>query len=300
MSGTITESSANMFAAGRVNTDRFMADPKRYFSGSYELFEKFGGPCSYFHEKCLRAGGDKFLSERHIEMLYATLTAWGMHRMGKGMTKLTEWQKFSGSIRDQGREFKQFQSCSLLKMSETEYSNAVLQLKPYYQKLKLSASKATIVVNSKALHHLFPDFIPPIDRQYTVRFFKQKPEQWLYKKKKFRTVVLPPEPEEQFEWFHRICVGIKRLADRVDPALIEDEFHLHDVMAPKALDNAIVNYVSITAADVIEELEKLERKTIGPAQEMVTDDEVLNVWANREETADEIARQLRQGNHRHG
>jgi len=54
------------------------------------------------------------------------------------------------------------------------------------------------------------------------------------------------------------------------------------------------------AADVIEKLEKLERKTVGPAQEAVTDDEVLSVWANREETPDEIARQLRQGNRRHG
>lgn len=299
MSGTITESSANMLAAERVNTDKFIADEKRYFAGSYKLFEEFGGPCSYFHEKCLSAGRDKFLSERHIEMLYATLTAWGMHRMGKGKTKLTEWTKFSVSIREQASELEQFQSCSLLKMSETEYSNAVLQLQPYYRELKLSVSNATIVANSKALHHLFPDFIPPIDRQYTVRFFRQEPERWRDKKKKFSTILLPQRIEEQFEWFHRICVGIKRLADRVDPALIEDEFRLHRVMAPKALDNAIVNYVSITAADVIEEFEKLERKTVGPAQAVVTDDEVLNVWANRGETADEIARQLRQGN-RHG
>ena len=54
------------------------------------------------------------------------------------------------------------------------------------------------------------------------------------------------------------------------------------------------------AADVIEKPEELERKTVGPAQEDVTDDEVLSVWANREETPDEIARQLRQGNRLHG
>jgi len=45
-------------------------------------------------------------------------------------------------------------------------------------------------------------------------------------------------------------VGIKRLADRVDPALIEDELRLHNVTAPKALENAIVNYVSITDRSV--------------------------------------------------
>jgi len=78
MSAIITESSANMFAAERVNTDKFIADQKRSFAGSYELFDKFGGPCRYFHDECLRAGLDKFLSERHIEMLYATLTSWGI------------------------------------------------------------------------------------------------------------------------------------------------------------------------------------------------------------------------------
>jgi len=54
------------------------------------------------------------------------------------------------------------------------------------------------------------------------------------------------------------------------------------------------------AADVIDKLEKLEQKTVDLTQEAVTDDEVLSVWANREETPDEIARQLRQGNRLHG
>src|SRR5271168_3800132 len=66
----------------RTNIDRFLADQKRYFSGSHDQFLAFGGPWVYFHEQCLLAGAEKFLSLRHIEMLYATLTAWGMHRMG--------------------------------------------------------------------------------------------------------------------------------------------------------------------------------------------------------------------------
>lgn len=53
------------------------------------------------------------------------------------------------------------------------------------------------------------------------------------------------------------------------------------------------------AADVIEKLEKLERKTAGPAQEAVTD-EVLTVWVDRTDPPDEIANQLRQRNRQHG
>ena len=54
------------------------------------------------------------------------------------------------------------------------------------------------------------------------------------------------------------------------------------------------------AAEVIQELENLEKETLGRMPENVTDDEVLSVWANRKETPDEIARQLRQGNRQHG
>ena len=54
------------------------------------------------------------------------------------------------------------------------------------------------------------------------------------------------------------------------------------------------------AAEVIEKLENLEKKTLGRTPEDVTDDEVLSVWSNWKETPDEIARQLRQGNRQHG
>lgn len=54
------------------------------------------------------------------------------------------------------------------------------------------------------------------------------------------------------------------------------------------------------AAEVLEQLEDLERKSDDSPRQEVTDDEVLSVWADRGETPDEIARQLRQGNRRHG
>ena len=55
-----------------------------------------------------------------------------------------------------------------------------------------------------------------------------------------------------------------------------------------------------TAAEVIAKLEHLEDKADRPTQPKVTADEVLGVWADRKESSDEIARQLRHGNRRHG
>jgi hypothetical protein len=54
------------------------------------------------------------------------------------------------------------------------------------------------------------------------------------------------------------------------------------------------------AADVLNQLEDLEKKGADSDPQPVTDAEVLSVWADRTEQPDEIARQLRQGNRRHG
>jgi hypothetical protein len=52
------------------------------------------------------------------------------------------------------------------------------------------------------------------------------------------------------------------------------------------------------AAKVLQQLEGLAQVSTDLSD--VTDDEVLSVWADRTESPDEIARQLRQGNRRHG
>ncbi len=180
-------------AGAVMNTSAFLADHKRHFDGSYEQFKLFGGPCVYFHLECLRAGRERFLSDRHLEMLYATLTAWGLHRMG-GTAKLTDWKTFRDSLSTQADTLRQFLGLSMLRMSESDYSDVVRRLRCCYESLDLSKANATVVVNSKAFHHLFPELIPPIDRQYTIRFFTQVPNKWRDEKRKFRQVPLPGRP----------------------------------------------------------------------------------------------------------
>lgn len=233
-----------------MNTESFLANHRAYFAGAYEQFCAFGGPCVYFHRECLRAGEANFLCSRHIEMLYATLTAWGMHRMGDTdttKTKLTNWDQFSTSLSAIAEPLTAFRRVTLLNSSDREYAEAVSNLWPCYRALRLSVSDATIVVNSKALYHLLPNFIPPIDRQYTVRFFNQSPDKWRDGKGKFKAVMLPSGLEAQFRLFQSICVKVKSLAGRVDRTLFENELSEHGVTPPKAIDNAIVNYVRLTS-----------------------------------------------------
>jgi hypothetical protein len=164
-----------------MNTAAFLADQRRYVTDSYAQFTAFGGPCVYFHLECLRAGAEAFLSPRQLEMLYATLTAWGLHRMGdveRTKTKLRDWKRFHDSLLAQRDALRQFVGHSFLRMREAEYSQAVLELRKCYESRDLSVAGSTVVVNSKALHHVLPELIPPIDRQYTIRFFTQVPEKW--------------------------------------------------------------------------------------------------------------------------
>lgn len=187
-----------------MNITSFLEGQHEYFGASYDEFEKFGGPGVYFHLQCLRAAQDAFLSLRHVETLYATLTAWGMHRMGgsdKTKTKLTSWDRFHGSISANRTLLEEFRSCTMLGMAEDDYVDAVARLRHVYEKLDLTESEATVVVNSKALHHLFPEFIPPIDRQYTIRFLTQTPDRWRGGTGKYRLIPLPPGLDAQFARF---------------------------------------------------------------------------------------------------
>jgi hypothetical protein len=60
--------------------------------------------------------------------------------------------------------------------------------------------------------------------------------------------MLPTGLDGQFDLFPSICMRVKRLIDRLDRGLLESEARDHGVTAPKAVDNAIVNYVRIVAA----------------------------------------------------
>jgi hypothetical protein len=233
-----------------MNTAALLNDQKRYFAGAYDQFCAFGGPCVHFHRECIRAGEVDFLSDRHIEMLYATLTAWGMQRMGdadRTKTKLANWDQFRDSLRAQRPGLEPFKNASLLDISDAEYEKSLAELEPFYRSLKLSVSGATVVVNSKALFHVLPSLIPPIDRQYTIRFFTHPPDKWRYSNGKFKTIMMPSGLDAQVELFRSTCLKMKWLADRVDRTLLDRELLENTVTAPKAIDNAIVDFVRLNS-----------------------------------------------------
>lgn len=146
-------------------TDRF-DEYVRVFGTS----ERFTGPSGYFHRKALalRAQHQDIASlledDAFFDAVYATLTAWGMHRMGPGNTRLRDLAEIRDSIRAQAEPLQALASLDITTVSAASRPSVVEQTWSVLTALRVSVADAQIVANSKALHHLLPALVPPMDR----------------------------------------------------------------------------------------------------------------------------------------
>jgi len=85
---------------GTTNWDAKVRDilenAETYQQAYYEA-ETFLGPSLYFHLRALYTRSEPGSSE-HLEYVYATLSSWGMHRMGKGGSKMQDFETFRESV----------------------------------------------------------------------------------------------------------------------------------------------------------------------------------------------------------
>lgn len=137
-----------------------------------DIHNDFGGPSVHFHRRALLEGQKQFLSEIHLELIYATLASWGMHRMGPTKTKMVDFEIFQNSILALKSELEFFKEYRIENISD-KHVEIFLKLQDLCFSFKVSISNSRIVGNSKVLAHILPHLIPPIDRQYTIRFFSK-------------------------------------------------------------------------------------------------------------------------------
>lgn len=179
-------------------------------------------------------------------MIYATLASWGMHKMGdpdKTKAKLVSYSGFKKSIHLHGDRLRALSLVGMHSCDLKEYEGRIDELEVVYNDLEVSIAEATIVANSKTLAHILPNLIPPIDRQYTVRFFTQEYADFFNKSGKFKPITLPYGIKAQFEDFKKYCLAIKGLFDRCDPAMFEINKETFNTSYPKIIDNCIVAFV---------------------------------------------------------
>jgi hypothetical protein len=195
----------------------------------------FTGPSLYFHLKTvavlrrLSAPSEALHCDEFFDYLYATLTAWGMHRMGPGGAKLADLQEIKQSFLAQEQSIRELESLSMSKISGFELPDIASKLWAVLDGLRVGAGGTKIVANSKALHHLLPDLMPPIDRAYTLRFF-------------FNNTTLSQGDEAAFReiypHFHEVAVACQGHIDR------QVGSGPWNTSQTKVVDNAIVGFVS--------------------------------------------------------
>ncbi len=209
---------------------------KSEFAAALDYFDErqpFTGPSRFFHLRTLErrrrhaAITDALADEELLVDIYATLCAWGLHRMGTSPTKLVEFGAFRRSVQGMGSSL---QALADIRMSDTapgDVAALTQQVWAVIEALDVSASGVKLVAGTKALHHLLPDLVPPVDRRYTLRFFFDRESIYGDGRREFLAV---------FPAFCEIARDCVPIIDTVVGA----GFH---TSVTKTIDNALVGYV---------------------------------------------------------
>ncbi len=143
-----------------------LENAEKYHAAFYKA-ETFRGPSLYFHQRAIATRLEP-LSLVHLEYVYATLSAWGMNRMGKGGSKMQSFDTFCRSIEPLQNHIAQAQQYDIQNMSNNRWKC----LEEIFCGINVMASGTSLVGNSKVMHHMLPNIIPPIDREYTLWYLR--------------------------------------------------------------------------------------------------------------------------------
>lgn len=202
------------------------------YLGVFETAQLFTGPSWYFHYKALakrhpRTIPDLLYDDEFFDLLYGTLTAWGLHRMGPGNTKLREIDEIRRSFQQQAHQLGKLAGLRITSVAVKDAPSVARAVWSVLTRLRVSIAEVQIVANSKALHHVLPDLVPPIDREYTLNFFYD------------RNMLSIREADafvEIYVLFHRIATAnASEIMTRVGR-----QWHTSET---KVVDNAIIGYM---------------------------------------------------------
>jgi len=193
----------------------------------------FTGPSVYFHTKTLELlrrhnkPSEAILDDLFFDYLYATLTSWGLHRMGLVPAKLAELKDIKESFRKLKRQISTLEHLEITNIPEGNIASITSDLWEVLANTRVSVSQTKIVANSKALHHILPELMPPIDREYTLRFF-------------YNHTTLNQGDEvafnEIYPYFHKIASACKdKIMSHIGVGM--------NTSQTKVIDNAIVGFV---------------------------------------------------------
>lgn len=187
-------------------TDKYLSHHKRTIDKRKEL----GGVA------------ESIASDEYMRYLYDTVDAFGMNKQSAKMQKRAT---FVDRIREYQPRITALDGKGVAQIDE----DTAGRLWRIIGGMELSQTKSQMVTGAKALHHLLPQLLPPIDRRYTYAFFRYYDSQ------------VRQNPEAAFRL---ILSYFARIAQRVD-------LGRYVGTAPwatsesKLIDNAIIGYCNL-------------------------------------------------------
>ena len=212
-----------------TNRNVFTAYVKKY----YDRQKDFSNSSYYFHRRVIeiirtsKTHKDLFKDKIFLEFVYATLSTWGLDRMD-GSARLVEFNVFRKSVLNNLSFLEKLTGYKINNLNNTEEQEIKDKLSNLFDNVKVMVKKAKLVGVSKALHHLLPDLVPPIDRKYTLNFFYGSIN-YSEKDQKGKFLAI-------FDKFRLICKELD-LTEK-------DLSGQWDTSIPKLIDNAIIGFVS--------------------------------------------------------
>jgi len=167
--------------------------------------------------------------EQFCDSLYRTLQAWGI---GSRASKLRPFAEFCAVIRQQSQLLARLDAVAVDDPG-LDVPDVGERLWRLIEQLPVVDNLATLVPVTKALHHLLPDLVVPIDREYTQTFFGWENPQFQY---------------GQRVCFSRAFAEFAEIARTVRPAQYIGSGW--NSCRTKVIDNAIVGLIQYAKAQV--------------------------------------------------
>jgi hypothetical protein len=211
-----------------------LADVTRDFAACVEAFDRqvpFQRSGQYeWHrmaiEARLRCGSvrEALDDETFPRLLYGTLQRWGIGRRASVLVPLAEFRQ---RLRDQAAPLTALQDAAIDDHA-LDIPAVCDQVWQVIEHLGIVHNRSVIVPGTKALHHILPDLVPPMDRAWTGAFFL-----W--------SAAAPQTAQAAV--FTRTFTGLAQVARPVRPA--EYIGRGWRTSRSKVLDNAIIGYCKL-------------------------------------------------------
>lgn len=162
-----------------------------------------------------------------FDWTYATLVAW---RMNRGKNRLIKFKEFKEEIRKELSHLEKLENCTILDIKEREkeilskiFGN--IHLVKTKKKDGYTLTKSVIVSNSKTLHFILPDLVPPMDNGYTKKLFS-----------------FPTKLENQAERFIEIIEYYSEILN--DAEITKNDLKNNNQKTlPKFMDNVVIKFI---------------------------------------------------------